>query len=91
MANPFPQLICTVNTYDPAKIVGLNHPDGNLQNIIGQIKSEVVWLPNWPYPIKDGDTIVLYGEKAIQLHSIIDEFNASSLATITIVNYGAEI
>jgi hypothetical protein len=36
-------------------------------------------------------TITLYREKAIQLHSIIAEFDASNLATITILNYGTEL
>ena len=43
-------------------------PDSNLNNIILQLKSQTVWIPHVPYPLKHGDTFVLKDLKALEIY-----------------------
>lgn len=88
MQNPYPKLKVTVKTYDPANLVSSLPPDSNLENIIGQLESAVVWIPTWPYPLKHGDSFTVYGQQAIYLHNLIPQLNENNNTLIKVDYYG---
>jgi hypothetical protein len=90
MANPFPVLTVKIKTYDPSKLSGQLIPDSNRENIINQLKNATVWLPNWAYPLKDGDEVTVVGRQAFDLYQIINQLNAGGTSTVEALYFGAE-
>lgn len=90
MANPFPVLTVKIKTYDPSKLSGQLIPDSNRENIINQLKNAVVLLPNWAYPLKDGDEVTVFGRQAFDLYQIINQLNAGGTSTVEALYFGAE-
>ena len=90
MANPFPVLTVKIKTYDPSKLSGQLLPDNNRENIINQLKNATVLLPNWAYPLKDGDEVTFVGRQAFNLYQLINQLNAGSTSTIETLYFGVE-
>jgi hypothetical protein len=90
MANPFPVLTVKIKTYDPSKLSGQLIPDSNRENIINQLKNATVWLPDWAYPLKDGDEVTVFGRQAFNLYQIINQLNAGGTSTVETLYFGAE-
>jgi hypothetical protein len=90
MANPFPVLTVKIKTYDPSKLSGQLIPDSNRENIINQLKNATVWLPNWAYPLKNGDEVTVFGRQAFDLYQIINQLNAGGTSTVEALYFGAE-
>ena len=90
MANPFPVLTVKIKTYDPSKLSGQLIPDSNRENIINQLKNATVLLPNWAYPLKDGDEVTFVGRQAFNLYQLINQLNAGSTSTIETLYFGVE-
>jgi len=90
MANPFPVLTVKIKTYDPSKLSGQLLPDSNRENIVNQLKNATVWLPDWAYPLKDGDEVTVVGRQAFNLYQLINQLNAGSTSTIETLYFGVE-
>lgn len=90
MANPFPVLTVKIKTYDPSKLSGQLLPDSNRENIINQLKNATVWLPDWAYPLKDGDEVTVVGRQAFNLYQLINQLNAGSTSTVEVLYFGTE-
>lgn len=85
-----PRLSVRVKTYDPLKLQTQALPDVNRENIVNQLKNQTVYLPNWPYPLKDGDQITIYGQKAIQLYNDIRFLNNGEFNVVEVLYYGPD-
>lgn len=70
-----PEITFRVKTYDPLTLVSQLPPDGNIENIINQLKNQTVWIPGWPYALKHGDTFTLYGQAASDLKRKLPQLN----------------
>jgi alpha-tubulin suppressor-like RCC1 family protein len=71
-----PKLTFKVKTYDPIAFASQLPPDGNVQNLIYQLKNQTVWIPGWPYPLKHDDTFILYGRAASDLRRKLPQINS---------------
>ena len=80
----FPQVTFRVNTIRIHDILSWPQPDGNIQNIINNLKSQTIWVPNVPYPLKHGDVFSLYGKKALIAYNEYQQINATSNLSITL-------
>jgi len=63
-----PSITFRVNNIDMPKIFSSSPPDGNIENILLQLKSQTVWIPYVPYPLKYGDTFTLHEFQALETH-----------------------
>ena len=90
MANPFPVLTVKIKTYDPSKLSGQLIPDSNRENIINQLKSATVWLPDWAYPLKDGDEVTVVGRQAFNLYQLLGQLNSGSTSTFEALYFGEQ-
>ena len=86
-----PKLKIRIKTYDPAKLQSQLLPDNNSQNIINQLKNQTVWLPNWSYPLKNGDEITVYGQQAVRLYKDIRYLNNGEFNVVEVLYYGFEL
>lgn len=86
MALPYPQITFRVKTYDPIELSGQLLPDSR-ENIISQLESATVWILNWPYPLKHGDTFTLYGREAIETQKNYSQLGTEN-AYLETVYYG---
>jgi hypothetical protein len=64
-----PSITFRVANIDFPKIVSQLPPDGNLDNIILQLKAQTVWIPYVPYPLKFGDEFTLHEMQAIETYN----------------------
>ena len=78
----FPQVTFRVNTIRIHDILSWPQPDGNIQNIINNLKSQTIWVPNVPYPLKHGDVFSLYGKKALIAYNEYQHTNYRKLHRI---------
>lgn len=82
-----PELTCTIQTYDLAAVRSNSSPDSNFENIISQLNERIIYLPNYPHPLKHGDKITVFGQQAMGLKKIIDNLNDDGQGTTVIVDY----
>ncbi len=75
--------------FDPLTFVSQLQPDSNIQNIIGQLESREIWLPYYDRPVRHGDEIELYGQRAIKARQVIQAMNSSGNAVAEILYYGS--
>ena len=75
--------------FDPLTFVSQLQPDSNIQNIIGQLESREIWLPYYDRPVRHGDEIELYGQRAIKARQVIEAMNSSGNAVAEILYYGS--
>ena len=75
--------------YDPLTFVSQLQPDSNIQNIIGQLESREIWLPYYDRPVRHGEVIELYGQRAIKARQVIQTMNSSGNAVAEILYYGS--
>ncbi len=66
---PLPSITFKVANIDFPKILSQSSPDGNLENILLQLKAQTVWIPYVPYPLKYGDTFTLKDFEAIETYN----------------------
>jgi hypothetical protein len=59
-----------VNNIDWPYIFSQSQPDGNIENIILQLKNAEVRIPFVKKPLKYGDTFTLHGSKAIRVYEM---------------------
>lgn len=59
-----------VNNIDWQEILSYPQPDGNLENIILQLKNAEVRIPFVKRPLKYGDRFTLNGSKAIRVYEM---------------------
>lgn len=71
-----PRITFRAKTYDPTTLMGQLPPDGNIENIINQLKNKTVFVPGWPNALKDGDTFTLYGQAASDLRRKLPQINS---------------
>lgn len=57
-----------VNNIDMQEILSKPQPDSNLENILLQLKSQTVWIPYVPHPLKYGDIFTLKDQQAIEVY-----------------------
>lgn len=57
-----------VNNIDLQQIISSPAPDSNLENILLQLKSQTIWIPYVPHPLKYGDTFTLEGNEALETY-----------------------
>jgi hypothetical protein len=88
MTYPYPKLIVTVKTYDPATFVSTLPPDSNIDNIKRQLENVTVWIPTWPYPLKHGDQFTVYGKQAIYIYNLINQYNENNNVSLEVEYYG---
>jgi hypothetical protein len=85
MSNPYPKLVVKIKAYDPVKLVGTLSPDEDIANIIKQLESKTVYVPDVSGTFKNGDLITLYGKAAVRLYNLV-----SQLDYIEVLSYGQE-
>ena len=85
MSNPYPKLVVRIKSYDPVKLVGTLSPDEDIANIIKQLESKTVYVPDVSGAFKNGDLITLYGKAAVRLYNLV-----SQLDYIEVLSYGQE-
>lgn len=66
---PLPSITFRVENIDFQKLISNPAPDGNMENILLQLKSQTVWIPYVPYPLKYGDTFTLNDFEALQTYN----------------------
>jgi hypothetical protein len=85
MSNPYPKLVVKIKAYDPVKLVGTLSPDEDIANIIKQLESKTVYVPDVSGTFKNGDLITLYGKAAVRLYNLV-----SQLDYLEVLSYGSE-
>jgi hypothetical protein len=68
VTSPNIQITFKVNNIDMTQIISTPQPDGNLENILLQLKAQTVWIPYVPYPLKYGDTFTLKDNQALEVY-----------------------
>jgi len=63
-----PSITFKVNNIDIPKLMSESHPDGNIENILLQLKAQTIWIPYVPYPLKYGDTFTLHEFEALETY-----------------------
>ena len=85
MSNPYPKLVVKIKAYDPVKLVGTLSPDEDIANIIKQLESKTVYVPDVSGTFKNGDLITLYGKAAVRLYNLVNQ-----LDHLEVLSYGSE-
>ncbi len=68
--NHLPVYKFIVDNIDMTQIYSYPQPDGNLENILLQLKSAEVHIPFVKKPLRYGDTFTLYGSQAIKVYEM---------------------
>ena len=71
-----PRITFRAKTYDATTLMGQLPPDGNIENIINQLKNKTVFVPGWPNALKNGDTFTLHGQAASDLKRKLPQINS---------------
>lgn len=66
--SPNIEITFKVNVIDMQELNSSPQPDGNLDNILMQLKAQTVWIPYVPYPLKHGDEFTLKDQKALEVY-----------------------
>ena len=82
-----PQLTCTIQTYDLSSVRSNLAPDENFENILKQLNDRIIYLPNYPYPLKHGDQITVFGKQATDLKRVINQLNDDGQGIIVNLDY----
>ena len=64
-----PSITFKVNNIDIPKLMSQSPPDANIENILMQLKSQTVWIPYVPYPLKYGDIFTLHEFEALETYN----------------------
>ena len=64
-----PSITFKVSNIDFPKILSQSSPDGNMENILLQLKAQTVWIPYVPRPLKYGDTFTLHEFEAVETYN----------------------
>ena len=65
---PSIQITFKVSNIDMKEIISTPQPDGNLDNILLQLKAQTVWIPYVPHPLKYGDVFTLKDHQALEVY-----------------------
>jgi hypothetical protein len=69
LTSPNIEITFRVSNIDFTKLNSTSQPDGNIENILLQLKSQTVWIPYVPYPLKYGDTFKLHDTQAVETYN----------------------
>lgn len=64
-----PSITFRVNNIDLPKILADHPPDGNIENILMQLKSQTVFIPYVKRPLKYGDIFTLHEFEALETYN----------------------
>jgi len=64
-----PSITFKVSNIDFPKILSQSSPDGNMENILLQLKAQTVCIPYVPRPLKYGDTFTLHEFEALETYN----------------------
>jgi alpha-tubulin suppressor-like RCC1 family protein/translation initiation factor IF-1 len=79
-SRPFPQITFRVKTYNESELFACPQPVSDRNEQLRLLQEQTVWVEFWPYPLKNGDLITLYGEKAIHVYENIYRWSQLEIA-----------